>query len=58
MGATTKTPMKMRFHWKHVAETIQDLEEKQERIEDALRQLRPLVGQPAQTWNGPDRRAT
>jgi hypothetical protein len=41
---TTNTPMKMRFHWKAVFATIEDLELKHMRIHDALRQLRPLVG--------------
>jgi len=55
MNARTNTPMNMRYRWQDVKKCIEDLEIKQERISDALRQLRPLVGQKG--YQGPDRRA-
>jgi len=39
----TATPMRMRFHWKRANECIKDLQDKRARIDDALRQLIPLV---------------
>jgi hypothetical protein len=58
MAATTKTPTKMRMHYRHVDRAIEDLEEKQSRIADALGQLRVLRGKPVQSWNGPERRTS
>jgi hypothetical protein len=52
--AKTNTPMHMRYRWQNVKRAIEDLEIKQERISDALRQLRPLVGQKG--YMGPERR--
>jgi hypothetical protein len=53
--ATTKTPTKMRFRWQAVRAAKADLEVKQARIADALKQIAVLLGEEG--YEGPDRRA-
>ena len=52
---TTKTPTKMRFRWQTLRAAKADLEIKQARIADALRQIGVILGDEG--YEGPDRRA-